>query len=44
MAAAGPPGHCPIILGASWMVVEAVGMSWDTHMFEKWSMHTPWEV
>ena len=25
-------GHRPIVLGASWMVVEAVGMSWDARM------------
>ena len=27
--------------GASWMVVEAMGMSWDAHMFDKWSVHAP---
>ena len=26
---------------ASWMVVEAMGMSWDTRMFDKWSVHAP---
>ena len=41
MAAAGPPGHRPIVMGASWMVVEAVGMSWDVRMFDKWSVHAP---
>ena len=29
MVAAGPPGCHPVVLGASWMVVEAMGMSWD---------------
>ena len=37
-------GHCPVILGASWMVLEAMGISWDVRMFDKWSMHAPWEV
>ena len=31
----------PVILGASWMVVEVMGMSWDVHMFDKWSVHAP---
>ena len=34
-------GCRPIVLWASWMVVEAVGMSWDACMFDKWSMHAP---
>ena len=29
---------------ATWMVVEAMGMSWDMCMFNKWSVHGPWEV
>ena len=41
MAAAGPPGRRPVVMGASWMVVEAVGMSRDMRMFNKWSVHAP---
>ena len=31
----------PTMTGASWMVMETMGMSWDMHMFDKWSMHAP---
>ena len=41
MVAAGLPGHRPVVMGASQMVVEAIGMSWDAHMFDKWSVHAP---